>query len=298
MTAAIDYATQSPMSDPGRHSRFLEALPSDPGELAGIVSGWGVHDFVAEPFYGCKVPEARAGEIHIRPVEALLDRLLELDGRPLDEPRPAGKRLAIRCRHFALLHVATLRAKGVPARMRGGFAAYFNPPNFEDHWITEYWNADQERWVLADPQLDQVWVEKLGDRVDPLDVKRDRFIMSADAWKMCRSGEADPQRFGISVGDLHGLWFVASSLVRDLAALNKIEMLPWDVWGAQPQPGAAISQADIALFDRIAEVTGDPNASPEDFTMLYESDPRLRVGAQVFNAISMRMEPVAVREAA
>lgn len=297
MTTAIDYATQSPMSDAGRYARLLDALPADPGELAHIVSGWGVHDFVAEPFYGCKVPEARAGEIHIRPVEALLGRLLELDGRPLNAPRPVEKRLVIRCRQFALLHVAALRAKGVPARMRGGFAAYFNPPSFEDHWITEYWNADG-RWVLVDPQLDEVWRQKLGDRVAPLDVRRDQFIVSADAWKMCRSGEADPQRFGISVGDLHGLWFVASSLVRDLAALNKIEMLPWDVWGAQPQLGAAIPEGDLALFDRVAAVTANSDAPPSDLARLYESDPRLKVGARVFNAISMRMEPVATSQAA
>jgi hypothetical protein len=39
---------------------------------------------------------------------------------------------------------------------------------------------------------------------------------------------------------------MAASVIRDLAALNKVETLPWDVWGAMPQPGATLdgSQRD------------------------------------------------------
>jgi hypothetical protein len=31
---------------------------------------------------------------------------------------------------------------------------------------------------------------------------------------------------------MHGLWFSAGNLVRDIAALNNRETLPWDFWGA------------------------------------------------------------------
>jgi hypothetical protein len=288
MVGHLDYATHSAFSDPGRHRAAIEGLPDDPATIAATVQGWCLHDFVAEPFYGVTVPPARTDEIHIRPVEALLDRLLELDGRPLAEPRPADKRLAIRCRHYAVLMISILRTKGVPSRMRGGFSAYLNPPFFEDHWIVE--RRDAERWLLADPQLDAVWQQRLGEAFDPLDVPRDRFIVAADAWKRCRAGAADPAKFGISVGNLHGLWFVASSLVRDLAALNKVELLPWDVWGAQPGPGADVPAADLELFDRIGSVTADPERPAKQFASLYASEPRLAVGANVFNAIRMRQE--------
>jgi hypothetical protein len=298
MTDAPDYATQSPMSDPGRQRGLIAALPGDVAELARIVQGWCVHDFVAESFYGLKVPEQRRGDIHIRPVEAMLDCLLAMDERPLTEPRPVEKRLAIRCRHYALLHIAALREKGVPARMRGGFSAYFNPPYFEDHWITEYWNDDRSRWVLVDPQLDDIWMQKLGGSLDPLDLKRDQFIVSAEAWKMCRDGRADPKMFGIGVGDLRGLWFVASSLIRDLAALNKAELLPWDVWGAQPAPDAKFSEQDLAFFDDVAELTANPRRPAREFAAVYAADPRVTAGAQVFNAITMRNESVAAQIAA
>jgi hypothetical protein len=54
-----------------------------------------------------------------------------------------------------------IKDEGIPARARCGFGAYFNPPYFEDHWVCEYWNADEERWILVDPQFDEVWREKL-----------------------------------------------------------------------------------------------------------------------------------------
>lgn len=293
---ALDYSTQSPMSDPGRHAARFDTLPDHPAELAAIVAGWGIHDFVAKPFYGLDVPPQRNGEIHIRPVEALLDRLLAMDARPLGEPRANEDRLLIRCRHFAQLHVAVLRAKGVPARMRGGFSAYLNPPHFEDHWVTEYWNAGEDRWVLVDPQIDAVWRSKLGARDDPADLARDRFVVSADAWAMVRAG-ADPKHFGIG-SDLRGLWFVASSLIRDLASLNKVELLPWDVWGAQPPPDAGEADIDMALFDRIAALTADPVAPCEAWAALYEGDTRLKVGGSVFNAITERMESLGVTRGA
>lgn len=49
-----------------------------------------------------------------------------------------------------------------------------------------------------------------------------------------RTDTADPARFGINVADIHRLWYVAQNLIRDLAALNRVEMLPWDVWGELP----------------------------------------------------------------
>jgi transglutaminase-like putative cysteine protease len=55
------------------------------------------------------------------------------------------------CYHFALLHCALLRATGAPARIRCGFAGYFEPQRWIDHWVVEYWNGDG--WLLTDPQI-------------------------------------------------------------------------------------------------------------------------------------------------
>ena len=106
-----------------------------------------------------------------------------------------------------------------------------------------------------------MWQEKLKPDFDILDVPRDRFLIAGDAWAQCRAGKADPAKFGIAFANLRGLWFIAGNLVRDVAALNKMEMLPWDVWGAMPQPDESLTDEQLAFFDRLAALTRAPDSS-------------------------------------
>jgi hypothetical protein len=286
------YAVTGPMTAGGLHAGHLQSAPSGIRELAATVQQLFLYDVVAKDFYGFDVPGQRADEIHLRSTEALLDRILQLDGAPLAQPRPLDKRTIGRCHHFALMTVAVLRAHGIPARARCGFGAYFNPPQFEDHWVCEYWDAGERRWILADTQLDAVWIEKLGVKHEVLDVPRDRFLIAADAWQQCRMGKLDPARFGISFVQLHGLWFVAGSLLRDLASVNKMEMLPWDSWGAQPEPNSRLDDSRLRFFDDIAAMTCDVDRSFDAVREKYAADDRLRVPQTVFNGLKQRMESV------
>jgi hypothetical protein len=278
----------------GRHAARVEELPGDVATLAGIIQGLFVHEYMAGA-YGFDVPASRQKESHIRPLAALIDRILELARRPLAVARSVEKRVIGVCHHPMLLLIGFLRAKGVPARGRCGQGAYFNPPFFEDHWLCEYWDAVKGRWVLADPQFDEVWRRQLKITHDVLDVPRDQFLVAADAWQKCRAGDADPAKFGIFQGNLRGLWFLAGSLVRDLAALNNVEVLPWDVWGAIPQPNQPLDDDALAFFDRVAAITSDPDASFGDVCSLY-ADERVRVPTQVFNALRQRQEPIGLGE--
>ena len=285
------YARPGPMTGAGRHAEALAKLPSDVSALAEVIQGLAIHQYMAEA-YGFQVPEARKTESHIRAADRILDQILALDDRPLIAARPPEKRVVGVCHHFALLMTAMLRAKGIPARYRGGFGAFFNPPNFEDHVLCEYWNADQARWIQVDPQLDAVWRGGLKFKFDPLDVPRDQFLQTVYAWTQCRSGKADPAKFGIFVGDLRGLWFIAASLVRDVAALGRMEMLPWDCWGIMPHPGQELDAGQLAFFDRLAALTATPDQSHQELRALYEKDERVRVPKTVFNALLNRPEPI------
>ncbi|HZS09189.1 MAG TPA: transglutaminase-like domain-containing protein [Blastocatellia bacterium] len=285
------HARPGAMTSGGRYAAMLEKLPNDAGELARIVQGLVIHEYMASA-YGVTIPEDRRSESHIRPVERMLDRLFAIDDRPLTTARPPEKRLVGVCHHFVLLLVAMLRAKGVPARDRYGFGAYFNPGYFEDHVVCEYWNAARGDWVLVDPQFDEVWQKELKISHDVLDVPRDHFIIAGDAWARCRAGEADPSKFGIIVGNLRGLWFVAGDLVRDVASLNKMEMLQWDVWGEMPEADEPLTDDRLAFSDRLAALTREPDASFDELRRLYEGDDRLRVPSVVFNALLKRPEKV------
>lgn len=286
------YAQHSRFSDPGRHAPLLAALPSDPAGIARAVQGLAIYEHVAQPFYGCPLPEARRSESHVRPVEKMIDAILALDNRPLNAARPPEKRLIGICRHFTLLAVAAFRQHGLPARARVGFGAYFNPGKYEDHWVCEYWRAGERRWALLDVQFDEIFTRNLAIRHDPLDTPRDQFLIAADAWRKCRSGAIDAQACGIEFSKLRGLWFVAGNLVGDLAALNGGEVLPWDVWGAKPGPDAELSADKLAYFDELAELTSAPDVNFAALRRRYENDAGLSLPANVFNALRQRREPV------
>jgi hypothetical protein len=286
------YARPAAMTAGGKYAQVLASLPEDVGSLVRIVQGLVIHEFVAAPFYGVTLDEERSSESHIRTVEAMLDRIVALDERPLWLARAPERRLAGVCRHYMVLLLAMLRVKGIPARGRCGFGAYFNPPFFEDHVVCEYWNGAANRWMLADAQFDEVWRERSGIRHDILDVPRDQFLIAADAWARCRAGEADPEKFGIVKGNLRGLWFVAVNLIHDAATLNKVEPLRWDVWGGMPRPGAPLGDRDTGFFDEIATLTRHPDEAFERLRDRYESDGRLCVPDTVFNALRQRPEPI------
>ncbi len=275
------------MTDAGVHAPALAALPKDLPALVGIVQGLLLHLYWADS-YGVTLTEERRAEPHLRGLEPMLHRVLARDGRPLTAARPPAARLVVVCRHFTLLLAAMLRAHGIAARARCGFATYFDRERSMDHWVCEYWRADDRRWVLVDAQLDALQRERLQVDFDALDVPRDRFVVAGEAWRACRAGAADPGQFGIL--DMFGLWFVAGNVVRDLAALCGREMLPWDVWGTMPQPDEAIDAERLRLLDRVAALT----QAPDDLAELHRAyaDERLLVPGSVFNAVRARLEPV------
>jgi hypothetical protein len=285
------YSETSRLTSVGRFAPLVERLTSDVPSLVHIIQGISIHEYVA-PAYGIAIPEDRKSETHIRDVAHMLERALEIDKRDITIVRPPEKRLVGICQHFSSLLVALLRAKGIPARARYGFGLYFNPPNAEEHTVTEYWNDAQARWVLVDAQFDEVWRNQLKIEHDVLDVPRDRFLVAGDAWAQCRSGKADASKFGIFVGDMRGLWFIAGELVRDMAAVNKMEMLPWDVWGGMPKPNEVLDPGRLAFFDKVAELTRNPAASFDELRKLYSIDERLRVPDTVFNFLLNRAERV------
>lgn len=265
------------------HAALFDALPSDVASLAKIPSGLVIHQYIASA-YGEQLSDARAQEVHTRAASDVLACILAHDGAPLSQPRPPSRRAVGNCRHFTLLLVAMLRHKKIPARSRCGFAAYFEKGRYLDHWVAEYWNGS--RWVMVDAQLDEVQKKLFRIAFDPLDVPRDEFVVAGDAWGRCRAGDLDPDTFGIM--DMHGWWFIAGNIVRDIAALNNREMLPWDVWGAMPQPG---EEPDAARFDGWAALGRDPDGHFQALRKLYASE-AVHVPKVVFNAVRQRPEPV------
>ena len=268
------YATPGPFTELYGHASRVRELPEALPELCHVVQGLVVHPFLAH-LYGLAPQALRQDELQIRHVSQMLDRIQTLDANPLSRARPPERRFVGNCRHFTVLLCALLRARGVPARARCGFGLWFHPPNYEDHWVCEVWDQARGVWHLVDAQLDAIQCKAFRVSFDPLDVPRTQFLVAGDAWQRCRNGQAEPQRFGIL--DLRGLWFVRGNLVRDLAARTKRELLPWDGWGFADNLEDPKQSTELALLDRVAELTQADASAHEEALKLYDSNVRLRV---------------------
>ena len=286
----LDYYTRpGVMTSAGSQARLLAGLPPGIGGLAAVTQGVLVHEHLTG-LYGFELPDGRRDSVHLRRAEQLLQRISAEDGRPLTVARPAPARVAGICRHFTVLVVTMLRAQGTPARARCGFGGYFTEGRFEDHWVCEY--RDDGRWVLVDAQIDGRQRQLFGIDFDVTDVPRDRFLIAGDAWAAFRRGDADPSVFGLSQINEAGDWWIASNLVRDAAALDNLELLPWDAWGAMPGPNDKIDEELAGLFDRLAALTQAPDANLAGLQALVRGDDRLRVPAAVHNYARQRYETI------
>lgn len=287
------YRSCGAVTDPGRYRGFLDRLPRGIEELCNVVQGLVLHLHWARS-YGVVSPERRQSDAQLRTLASMLERVMELDGRPLGEARPPELRLVGVCRHFALLLCAILRHQGVPARARCGFAAYFSPGEFVDHWVCEHWDAGRGVWVRTDAQLDALQRASLEPPFDPLDVPSDQFLVAGRAWQLCQSGDADPAKFGIF--DMQGLWFIRGNLLRDLAALNRVELLPWDCWGLMLQLGEKDESTVevLELLDRVAALTQKSDEAFDELRDVYSSEPTLAVPASVTNYQTGAQEQVGV----
>jgi hypothetical protein len=289
--AEIDfYRTHSRWSHPGRWASLLTEIAPEPAGVVRAVSGLLLHPFVA-PMRGVTMPAAAADDREVRSVEAILDRVQARDARPLTLERAPENRCFCVCAGFARVATAVFRTHAVPARCRVGFAAYFNPGFLEDHWVCEYW--DGAGWRLLDAQLDPAAVRDLGIGFAPWDVPRDQFVDAQAAWRRQRAGELDPARMGLSVLGLAGTWFVVGNVMLDVAALNKVELLPWEKWsvGRECGPGHDPDQTLIERLDEVASLlAGAPDAALAE--RVYREHEWLRVTPTVVSFASG--EPVEV----
>ena len=145
------------------------------------------------------------------------------------------------CRVFSMLSVAIMREKGIPARSRCGFATYFIPGFFEDHWIIEYKNADG-KWQKADAQKSLY------------DVKNGEFICGAAAWKMVRNLCFDANLFGFSRFSEYGLYYVAANMIRDMCGLLKNEIGYNEIIADVMDENHLYSEKELAALDALSDV--------------------------------------------
>ena len=111
---------------------------------------------------------------------------------------------------------------------------------------------------------------------------------------MCRCGEADPDTFGIF--DMHGWAFIRGNVLRDLASLNKVELLPWDLWGGMLKRDEEMTEEDNALIDCAAAAALAVNENFDGMQQLYEKEEQLRTPQAIFSWVNNAMQQVDISD--
>ncbi|MCP4753776.1 MAG: hypothetical protein GY866_23070 [Proteobacteria bacterium] len=123
------------------------------------------------------------------------------------------------------------------------------------------------------------WLERYGVRLTGQRKQESELRFVHKQLHAIKEKDVDPNRFGIF--NMWGLWFVRGNLVRDLAALNKMELLPWDCWGLIEGGDQDISDGNNALLDRIAEHTATAGVSHDKLRDVYQKESQLKVPAVI-----------------
>lgn len=246
MVTVIDYSSPGPLT--GLHEvnpEVVEPIPTEIVDICRLAAGLVIQPNDAQAL---GLPEERFSENQIRPTSKLVAALLELDSRPLAFRREPDRRVIGTCRHFAVISCALLRHRGITSRVRCGFATYFQPGQGLDHWITEYWHEIELRWVRIDSEI-------LGQPIleHPEDLRAGEFLSGGEAWIAFREGRIDAETFGVHGTANWGPAEIRGNAIKDLAALNKVETLPWDEWGRMTASYNGETGADYdSLLDTVA----------------------------------------------
>jgi hypothetical protein len=227
------YRTHGPITDPRGRAHLLDGLPADTASLRTIVQGLLLHEIAGKRVYGLEDGEEVSAD-DSRFMADLLATIVRTHDAPLTVAREPALRILTDCRNPPLLLVTMLRHLGVPARKRTGFARYIPAamPMGMPHDVTEYWDEARRRWVLVDPGIDSVVIDrqrayltKRGEgwrgEYDVLDVDRGLFVFGPDLWLGLRSGSIPMGQLSVSGADQNRAGQV---LLEDLDCLNKTEL--------------------------------------------------------------------------
>ncbi|RPJ47748.1 MAG: hypothetical protein EHM21_08005, partial [Chloroflexi bacterium] len=273
------YAAPWLMTGAGELSHLFDPLPTGIADLCRVVQGLLIHPLINE-WYGVDLTSTQKKEVNIRPVSEMLRLVNRLDPRPLSEPRPVDERVVGNCRDHAVLLCAMLRHQGRPARARAGFAAYLTEQMISNHWITEYWDAAQRRWVQVDPQIDDLQRKKLNITFATTDLPAGQFYTGAQAWTACRKGKAKSGKFGHN-RKRRGWPFMRMVLLQEIASLNKVEVLAWDNWWELGiKQDDQVTAEERKFLDQIATAINADNF--DEISTLFD-DPR--IGRPLFSKL-------------
>jgi hypothetical protein len=237
------YRQYSAFTDPGEYGYLYDNLPASLEELCRIIKSQYINPYELQMYEG-QIPKERPNEIMKYPtVKLALEGLLSYDSSGLVQNRKPKDRLVLICRDNAILLASILKYRGIPARVRYGFAPYLMPDFHASHVICEVWNEKDKRWMLVDPSTNMI------------DFSRNQFDFSNDVWQKMQKKEIDPNCYGVP-GRHTGLLPITMIVCGDLASILGTEYATYQfpsILSYAMQNNNQLTPEQIEMFNRISE---------------------------------------------
>ncbi len=270
----------------GKYKDFILSLPDDIPSIGMLVCDQITHpsmyftepsSYLEDTYYGkfASYPKHRfrnEDELYITAV-SMIAGILRLDETGFTKNRDVTKRITVSCRQASVLFSAILKAKGIPCRSRAGFMDFGNTgDSYMEHWVNEYWDFADNRWVLAD--IDGYYEYETRFGYSQFDLPRRKFITASEAWLDLRANKSDKKLDVFSPNPLEG---VCEYLFMDFHALMNNEIF----YSYQPlylRGGIqTLDESQLQELDYLAKLLADPDENMKQLDHLRANNDRLTV---------------------
>lgn len=282
------YKQTSQFTDLGYYKEFAQNLPSDIEELCILQRMQIIHPVAyndkdirskSSCFWGdmTKVPITRLDyeEDYFPTAQSMIAELLRKNPN-YNKKREAKDKIHITCRGQAILLASILKAKGIPARARSGFAPYIKYDGISyDHWITEYYDEKEKVWKLVDAD-EHCPDHEMG--FDLNNIPYDRFIFGAEAYLGLRKNNikaesilyaSNPATLGMKAS-IRGLFY-------DFHALMNNEIIFLHIPKYIKEKDFELSQEEYEELDELANLMLKPNENFEKLQKIWKVKTKFRI---------------------
>lgn len=280
------YLETSVYTDVGLYKDFVLSLPDDIPAIGMLVCDQITHPsmyftepspYLEDTYFGkfASYPKQRfknEDELYITAV-AMIAGILRLDGAGFTKGRDVTKRITVSCRQASVLFSAILKAKGIPCRSRAGFMDFGDAgDSYTEHWVNEYWDFRENRWVLADVDGYYEYEQRFG--YSQFDLPRRKFVTASEAWLGLRKSALNKKLDLYTPDPLQG---VCEYLFMDFHALLNNEIF----YSYQPlylrEGIQALSEEELRELDCLAELLAEPDKNVKKIEHLWAANEKFSV---------------------
>lgn len=287
----FDFYKQTSMyTDLGLYKNFAVNLPDTIEELAKLQRRQIIHPAIiwnnAQDGWWDDLSEVPETSIIyeddvLTTAQGMLAELLRRD-KNYSVNRKVKDKIHVTCRGEAILLAAILKAKGIPSRVRSGFAEYLRHDGiYYDHWITEYYNREQKRWILVD--ADNQW----GDskiKFNLNDMPAEEFLFGSEAYLKLRENKIESEKvLYASVPPLLGLSAAIRAMFFDFNCLMNNEIVFYHVPKYILMKNFNLDENELKELDELARLMQNPNENFEKLNNIWNNNLKFRINSGGLN---------------